>query len=226
MEEIQVLIVDDHRLFRQGVRQLCETFEDIVVVGEASNATEAVTMAAALTPDVVLMDLGLPDFNGVEAVAQIKENRPETHVIILTMYMRTSDMFGALKAGADGYLLKDTDSSVLVDAIRHVYQGQAMLDPFTTAEILREIRRPQIAPVASESKDVLTEIEFAVLRQVARGASNKEIADELHFSLHTVSNTIRTIFEKTHVSNRTQAALYALRHDWVSLDEISDKPPM
>ncbi len=216
MSHIRVLIADDHRLFREGLRQICELVGGFEIVGEAENGQEAIDLAHQLKPDIVLMDIQMPVLDGVQATSFIAAQSPSVGVIILTMYRQDHYVFEALKAGARGYLLKDTDGRALVDAVRAVHRGEALIDPGTAAKVLEEFRRlSQLVPGDSET---LTEGEMAVLRLVAVGEENKAIAEQLHIAESTVANRLREIYQKLHVNNRTQAALAALRRGWVQLE--------
>ncbi len=216
MSHIRVLIADDHRLFREGLRQICEIVGGFEIVGEAENGQEAIDLAHQLKPDIVLMDIQMPVLDGVQATSFIAAQSPSVGVIILTMYRQDHYVFEALKAGARGYLLKDTDGRALVDAVRAVHRGEALIDPGTAAKVLEEFRRlSQLVPGDSET---LTEGEMNVLRLVAVGEENKAIAEQLHIAESTVANRLREIYQKLHVNNRTQAALAALRRGWVQLE--------
>ena len=217
MTTIRVLIADDHRLFRLGLRQACESAGDFEVVGEAEDGQEAVELARRCRPDVILMDINMPILDGVEATRCIMENDPSIQVIMLTIYRRDRYVFEAIKAGARGYLLKDVDEGELLEAIRAVHRGEALINPGLATKLLDEFRR--LGQVAAEAGDVerLTQGEMDVLRLVAQGASNKEIAARLHLAESTVSNRLSNIYQKLHVNSRTQAALLALRRGWAKL---------
>jgi DNA-binding NarL/FixJ family response regulator len=220
MLAIRILIADDHRLFRQGLRQICELKGGFEVVGEAANGQEAVDLARSLKPEVILMDIRMPKLDGVQATSLITKEHPESRVIILTMQREDRFVFDAIKAGARGYLLKDVDAEVLLDAIRSVHQGQALVDPLMAGKLLDEFRRLSDPGASDQDKlEQLTEGEMEVLGRVAQGADNKDIAKQLNLSESTVANRLRDIYQKLHVNNRTQAALYALRRGWASLDE-------
>ncbi len=218
MSPIRVLIADDHRLFRQGLRQICETVGGFEVVGEAENGQEAVELAQRLRPDVVLMDIRMPVMDGVEATRRITACAPSVRIIILTMYRQDQYVFEAIKAGARGYLLKDIDEQELMDAVRAVHRGEALIDPGLAARLLEEFRRLSQGERAEQAEE-LTEGEMAVLRLVAQGADNKTVAERLALSERTVANRLSEIYHKLHVNSRTQAALEALRRGWVSLEE-------
>ena len=216
---IRVLVADDHRLFRMGLRQACESASDFEVVGEAENGQEAVELAHRCRPDVILMDIQMPIMDGVEATRRIVENDPSVRVIMLTIYRQDRYVFEAIKAGARGYLLKDVDESELLETIRAVHRGEALINPGLATKVLDEFRR--LSQVATEADDVerLAQGEMDVLRLVAQGASNKEIAARLHLAESTVSNRLSGIYQKLHVNSRTQAALLALRRGWAKLEE-------
>ncbi len=218
MTTIRVLIADDHRLFRLGLRQACESAGDFEVVGEAEDGQEAVELARRCRPDVILMDINMPILDGVEATRCIMENDPSIQVIMLTIYRRDRYVFEAIKAGARGYLLKDVDERELLEAIRAVHRGEALINPGLATKLLDEFRR--LGQAAAEAGDVerLTQGEMDALRLVAQGASNKEIAARLHLAESTVSNRLSNIYQKLHVNSRTQAALLALRRGWAKLE--------
>ena len=216
MAPIRLLLADDHTLVRQGLRQLCEGLGGFTVVGEAENGAQAVALAQALHPDVILMDIVMPDVDGVEAIRQIMSETPGARMIVLTMYRQEHYMLNAIRAGARGFLLKTVDAEELIASIEAVHRGDYLIDPLIAARVLSELHlrvleMPRVEP--------LTEGEMAVLRLVAQGVDNQGIARTLHYSVYTVSNRLRTIYDKLHVTNRTQAALYALRQGWVGLDE-------
>lgn len=205
---IRVLLADDHTLFRQGMRQILEAEEGVEVVGEASDGAEAVQRAWQLEPDVILMDIQMPKMDGVEATRQIAGRSPKSRVIVLTMYRQDKYLFDAIKAGAQGYLLKDADSAEVVSAIRQVYQGEAIIDPGLAAKMLEEFKRLQETTRPQELQD-LTKQEMEILGLVSEGGSNAEIAARLHLSEKTIRNRLTVIYEKLQVNNRTQAALLA-----------------
>lgn len=216
MTPTRLLIADDHTLVRQGLRQLCEGLGGFTVVAEAENGTQAVALASAEMPDVILMDIVMPDVDGVAAIAQIMRATPRARIIALTMYREEQYMLDAIRAGARGYLLKTVDAKELIAAIEAVHRGDYLIDPLIAARVLSELHLavpdvPRVEP--------LTEGEMAVLRLVAKGAENEAIARTLNYSVFTVANRLRTVYAKLHVSNRTQAALYALRQGWAVLEE-------
>ena len=217
MSPIRVLIADDHRLFRQGLRYVCQV-GGIEVVGEAEDGWEAVRLARQLQPDVILMDIRMPGLDGVEATRRITGSHPGIRIIILTMYRQDQYVFEAIKAGAHGYLLKDIDEKELIEAIRAVHRGDALINPTLAARLLEEFRRLSQEKPTGETEE-LTEGEMQVLRLVAQGADNRTIAERLCISERTVANRLSEIYRKLHVNSRTQAALVALRRGWVSLEE-------
>lgn len=215
MSTVRILIADDHTLMRQGLRQLCEGLGGFAVVAEAENGVQAVEQARAARPDVILMDIVMPDVNGVQAIRDILCTTPLARIIALTMYRQDQYMLDAIHAGARGYLLKTVDARELIAAITAVHRGEYLIDPVIAARVLSEFH----LPVQEQRFERLTESEMAVLRLVARGVENDQIAHQLNYSVYTVANRLRTIYEKLQVTNRTQAALYALRQGWVTLDE-------
>ena len=217
---IRVLVVDDHRIVREGIRSLMEEVEDIEVVGEASNGLESIDLVESLVPDVVLMDLVMPQMDGLEATRQITEEHPDIRVLVLTSFITDDKVFPAIKAGAMGYLLKDTGSSELIDAICKVHGGELSLHPEIAQKVLSEVRQP--SPEAQLALDPLTKREVEVLKLVADGKSNKEIAEELEISPHTARTHVNRILNKLHLANRVKATLYALSQGVSSLKETGN----
>ena len=213
-ETIRVYITDDHPIVRRGIKQLLETEADIAVVGEATNGREAVTDIYKLKPDIILMDLVMPVMDGIEAIRQIKAGHPQIQILVLTSFATDDKIFPAIKAGALGYLIKDTGPDELVHAIRQVHQGQLTLHPSIAQKLLKELSLTSEQP---PSPDPLTDREVEVLKLVARGLSNQEIAETLVVSIATVYTHVSKILEKLHLASRTQAALYALREGLASL---------
>jgi two-component system, NarL family, response regulator LiaR len=214
---IRILLADDHALFRQGLKSLLETEDDLRVIGEAQTGREAVRYAADTKPDVILMDIQMPELDGVKATQSILEINPNANVIILTMYRQDSYVFEAVKAGARGYLLKDVDSTDLIAAIHQIHEGGTLLDPEMAKNVLEDFRVKKES-LPDENRGDLTEREAAILRLLAQGSSNQEIALKLNISEKTVRNRLSEIFAKLQLNNRTQAALYAIREGLASLD--------
>lgn len=208
---VRVLIADDQVLFREGLRTLLSTRGDIDVVGEAGTGEEAVAMAARLSPDVVLMDLQMPVLDGVQATARLRQQQPDLPVLVLTTFADDQNLFGALRAGAVGYLLKDVSLETLESAIRAAARGEAFLQSTVTGRVVAAFAR--MAESASGSADAmvlpLSAREREILALVGRGASNKEIADRLCLAEGTVKNHVTNILAKLDVRDRTQAALRA-----------------
>jgi len=218
MSLIRVLIADDHRIVRQGLRHVCELAGGFRVVGEAENGRQAVKLARKLQPDVILMDINMPVWDGVQATSLIIDANPSARVIILTMYRQDQYVFQAIKAGARGYLLKDIDEQDLVAAIRAVHRGEALIDPSLAVKLLDEFRRVSQLADQIEEAESLTEAEMAVLRLVAQGADNRAVAERLALSPRTIANRLSSVYDKLHVNSRTQAALVALRRGWATLE--------
>lgn len=219
MMSIRILIADDHTLMRQGLHEICTSMGRFTVVAEAKDGAEAVDLRRTCAPDVILMDLAMPRMDGVDAIRRILAEAPASRIIALTMYREEPFMLAAIRAGARAYLLKTVDASELIAAIEAVHRGEYLVDPVIAARVLGELH---LMPKDLPKFQRLLEKEIEVLRLVAQGRDNREIADALDWSIHTVSNRLRVIFEKLHVTNRTQAALYALRQGWATLDQPSD----
>lgn len=217
MKPIRVLLADDHQLFREGLRHICEVVGGFDVVGETATGTEAVAMARDLEPDLVLMDIQMPEMDGVRATAAITGERPDARVVIVTMYRQDTYIFEAIKAGAKGYLLKDSSGEDVVAAVRCVAQGGVILQPEMASMVFDEFRR-----LSGDGQDYvpderLTPAEMDVLLRIALGDDNRQIAAALSITTKTVANRLSEIFSKLHVKNRTQAALTALRKGWAGL---------
>ncbi len=188
------------------------------MIGEAENGQQAVEMAGRLQPDIILMDIQMPIMDGVRATDLITTENLAARVIILTMYRQDHHVFNAIKAGARGYLLKDVDEQTLLDAVRAVHRDEALIDSHLAVKVLNEFRRLSQVAAGVENVEQLTGSELEILRLVAQGADNKKIAQQLGLSERTVANRLGSIYQKLHVNNRTQAALYALRRGWASLE--------
>lgn len=209
---IKVVLCEDHTLFRQGLKRLLELEKDIVVLGEASNGVEILEVARKMSPDVILMDIGMPQMDGVAATHRIKKILPNVNVIILTVHGDESHIFEAIKAGAIGYLLKDVSIRELLEGVRRAYKGEALIQPIIATKVLKEFTMLDKKKVKDGNKfyNGLTEREKEVLRLIALGGTNKEIGRKLGIKEKTVKNYITNIFQTLHVNNRTKAALYAL----------------
>jgi NarL family two-component system response regulator LiaR len=214
---IRIMITDDHGVVRQGLRMFLSLDPDIQVVGEAENGQEALEMARELEPDVVLMDLLMPVMDGISATQAIRAELPEVEIVALTSVLEGASVAGAVRAGAIGYLLKDTDAEELHRAIRGAAEGRVQLAPEAAARLMREVRAP-------ENPEALTERETEVLKLLARGKSNRQIASELFVDEKTVKAHVSSILRKLGVQSRTQAALYAVRTGLVGLDELGEEP--
>ncbi len=220
-QTIRVVITDDHAIVRKGIRALLATEKDIQVVGEACNGAEVVELAGKLLPDVILMDLVMPVKDGIEATREVTARYPQVRVLVLTSFAADDKVFPAIKAGALGYLLKDSGPELLVRAIHDVHRGEPSLEPSIARKVLFELSHPASAEATT---DPLTERELEVLRLVAQGLSNREIADQLVVAEFTVRSHVSSILSKLHLASRTQAALYALKSGLASLDDIPSGP--
>ncbi|KPL78674.1 hypothetical protein ADN00_05320 [Ornatilinea apprima] len=214
-EKIHLLIADDHRVVREGLKAFIAPTPGFEIVGEASNGAEAVDLASRLKPDVILLDLMMPGMDGIEATQQIRQNNPNARVVIITSFMEEDRVIHAVKAGAAGYLLKDSSPLEIENAIREVVKGGSAFPSRIASILVKEINRPQEKP---KDKIPLTEREIEILKLIARGYSNQQIADELFLSVWTVRTYVSTVLEKLAVENRTLATLYALREGLVKLE--------
>jgi len=214
-KNIRVLIVDDHAIVREGQRALIDSEPGMEVFGEAANGIEAVELALSLQPDVILLDLVLPGKEGIEVIKEIKEVNPELRILVLTSFSEDEKVYAAIKAGAMGYLLKDSSPTEILTAIHKVHQGEMPMQPSIARKLMLEIQRASNLP---PTKEPLTEREAEILKLVAQGLPNQEIADSLVISERTVRTHVTNILGKLHLANRTQAALYALREGLADID--------
>lgn len=208
-DNIRLLIADDHAVVREGLRALFATEPDIELVGEAADGIEAVGKAMSLKPDVILLDMLMPRMNGLEAIGEIRKQNPQARILVLTSFAEDDKVFPAIKSGALGYLLKDSSPQELMNAIRSVARGEASLHPTIARKLIRELNQP--AAGRPPTADPLTDREVEILRYVAQGMTNDEIAGKLVISERTVRTHVSNILDKLHLANRTQAALYALK---------------
>ena len=211
---IRILLADDHAVVRQGLRMFLALDDELEVIGEAQDGAEAVKLAHELQPDVVLMDLLMPVMDGITAIGKIRKELPDVEVIALTSVLEDASVVGAVRAGAIGYLLKNTESDQLRRAIKAASQGQVQLSPEAAARLMREMRQPETTP------EPLTDREIEVLGLLARGRANKEIARDLHIGEKTVKTHVSNILGKLGVQSRTQAALHAVRTGLVPAGEM------
>jgi NarL family two-component system response regulator LiaR len=205
---IRLLIADDHLIIRQGIRSLFMDREDILIIGEAENGQDAVQKFQELKPDVILMDLVMPKMDGIEAIRIIKQQFPCAKILVLTSFDDDDRVFPAIKAGAQGYLLKDTSPQDLIQGIKDVFQGQSSLDPSIALKVIQELSQTGSSLPA---KELLTDRETEVLSLLSQGYSNPEISQMMFISNRTVGTHVSNILRKLHLNNRTQAALHALK---------------
>lgn len=215
MEKIRVLLVDDHTLFRSGIKSLLQRHDEFEVVDEAGDGLEGIKRAKSLRPDIVLLDLHMPGISGKEAVKLILEEVPDANVLMLTVSEDAEDLIETLRAGATGYLLKNIDTEALVDAIRRAARGESVVSPQMTAKLVQGVRG-QAKVAAPGDHEKLSPREREILVCLARGESNKEIARDLDLAESTVKIHIQNIFKKLHLSSRVQAALYAVEHGFAT----------
>jgi two-component system, NarL family, response regulator LiaR len=220
MSRVRVVLVDDHRVVQTGLRRYLESFPDLEVVGTTASGEEALSQLEGWLPDVVVMDLSMPGgMDGIEATRRVRALSPHTQVVVLTAHTDDARVVAALRAGALGYVRKDSDPEVFLSAVRGAARGQSVLDPAVAGAVLQELVRG--GPLV----EALSEREKEVLRQLAHGRTNQEIAQELHVSPETVKTHVGNILSKLQLSHRTQAVIYALKRGLVSLDEIDLSDP-
>ena len=216
MEPMRILLVDDHVLLRKGIGALLGTRQDMELVGEASNGLEAIALARQTAPDIILMDIHMPECDGLEAVKVIKQEMPQVQIIMLTVSEDDRHLFAAIKSGASGYLLKTLEPSELFEMLEGARRGEAAISRVLAGKILQEFRQPTESAVPEpRARVALTPREMEVLQQVVEGISNKEIAQVLYMSEHTVKIHIQNILDKLHLKNRIQVAVYAVREGLV-----------
>ncbi len=221
---IRVLLVDDHKLLRQALRRLLSVEPDIEVVGDAGNGLEGQQLAWDLKPDVILMDISMPTLGGISATREIIRNLPDAKIIMLTMHKEDANVLQAVRAGAVGYILKSDGVEAVIAAVRAAASGGSAIDPDLNSQILKEFRRLAAKQGADEELGLLTDVDISLLRLIAAGLSNKEMADRLSYARSTVKNRVSVLFQKIGVADRTQAAIYAMHHGIVFLADEGDNP--
>jgi len=220
MDRIRILLVEDHVVVRQGTRQLLEREQDLEVIGEAGDGEEAVRLASQLKPDVIIMDVAMPKLSGIEATKRIKALLPLTIVLVLTGYDYDEYIFSLLEAGAAGYLLKDVSGDQLIDAIRAVYAGEAVLHPVVARKLMTRFKSQTTGATEARPQELLSQRELEVLKLAAGGMSNKDIGEALFISERTVQAHMRSIFNKLGVGSRSEAMLYGLKRGWFTLEDL------
>lgn len=213
MIPIRIIIVDDHSMIREGLKQLLELDGDIKVVGEAGDGLECLDLIQRLKPDVVLLDINMPNLNGLQVLEHLRNNNIKVRVLVLTIHNEIEYLIRAIEIGVGGYLLKDSDSSVLKKAIHTVFNGETYIQPSLTPMLKERLENPDMV----DDADTLTKREIEVLKLLAEGRFNKEIAQALNISEKTVKNHVSNIFKKIHVSDRTQAAVFAIKNNFVEI---------
>lgn len=218
-EKIKVLLADDHVIVREGTREMVQRQPDMQVVAEASDGVEAVELAKVYRPDVIVMDISMPNMNGIEATKHIKKIIPTTAILVLTAYDSDQYIMALLEAGAAGYLLKNVRGNQLIEAIRAVYSGESILQPSTTRRVIDHLKSKPLL-TDDDTAAMLTEREMEVLKLAAKGVSNRDIADRLFVSSRTVQTHLSNIFKKLEVASRTEAILYGLKRGWFYMEEL------
>ena len=214
MSKIRILIADDHSMVREGLKQLVELEDDIIVVAQAGNGSEAIEKIIEYKPDVVLLDINMPEMNGLEVLAYLNDNDIKANVLILTIHNEVEYLYKAVEIGVKGYVLKDSESDVLIRAIRSVYEGESYIQPNMASLLFKKMNNEDVSNVANTK---LTKREVEVLKLITEGMLNKEIAHKLCISEKTVKNHVSNIFKKIEVSDRTQAAVFAIKNSIVEL---------
>jgi DNA-binding NarL/FixJ family response regulator len=220
---IRILIADDHQLLREGIRNFLSLEPDFEIIGEAANGEEAIARTIELRPDVLLLDINMPKASGIEVASRLKESCPEVRILALTIHDDQNYMMNMIQSGAAGYLLKDVEPSMMVQAVRRVYAGESYVEPSLTKKLFQGItnrEEKKVAPAAPgiTEGDRLSAREIEVLRLIGKGMSNAEIARTLYLSEKTVKNHLTNIFRKIDVTDRTQAVLYAIKHKIVNVE--------
>ncbi|HHU63018.1 MAG TPA: response regulator transcription factor [Clostridiales bacterium] len=214
MDKIRVLIADDHSLVRKGLKQILELEKDFEVIGQAADGRQAIEMTTSLKPDVVLMDINMPIINGLKAIKMLKENNTSARIIVLTIHEDKEYLLETIRMGAAGYIMKDAEVEHLIEAIKMVYRGKIYIQSNLTSDIIKEFDSlPNSAVINKADENGLTQRESEVLMLISEGLSNREIADTLYISEKTVKNHVSNIFKKLDVCDRTQAAIYAIKHN-------------
>jgi len=222
MAKIKVFLAEDHVIVREGIRELILGEKDMEVVGEAGNGEEAVKLVSQIEPDVILMDVAMPEMNGIEATREIKKSHPSIAVLVLTAYDSEEFIVALLEAGAAGYLLKNVRGRQLVNSIRAVCDGESVLHPVIAQKIFSHLKLEKTKIAKPVSTEVLSQREMEVLKLGVQGLINKEVAGELSVGIRTIQTHWRNIFNKLGVSSRTEAIIYALRKGWISLDSETE----
>ena len=219
MDKIKILLAEDHILVREGTREIIQREPDMEVVGEADDGNQAVRMTGKLHPDIVIMDIVMPNLNGIEATKQIKAKYPDTAVLILTAYDDEHYIFASLDAKASGYLLKTARGQELISTIRAIRGGESVLQPSIARKVI-ERYHSATKPGSKGMTGPLTKKEMDVLRLAAKGITNKEIAEELNLKVQTVRSRLKKVFRQLNVSSRTEAVMYAMKKGWISINEV------
>lgn len=215
MEKIKIVIADDHAMVRQGIKQILELESDFLVVAQAADGEEAIKLVKMHRPDVILMDINMPHLNGIQAIEQLMAYDSKINIIVLTIHQDREYLLKTLQLGAKGYVLKDADSAVLVQAIRSVNSGESYIQPNLSSELIKEFNRINQNEKEKKDENGLSARELEVLALIAQGKINKDIAKILFISEKTVKNHVSNIFRKIDVSDRTQAAIYAIKHNFI-----------
>lgn len=216
METIKILIADDHPMMRQGLKQILELEDDFIVIAQASNGEEVIQLAGLLKPDVILMDINMPVIDGIRATQKIRESGNQVKILYLTIHDDREYLFKALQSGAEGYVLKDAEPSMLINAIRDIYSGKTFIQPNMTMELVKEFNRVTLHEKDTALESALTPREQEVLGLIAEGMINKEIAQKLFISEKTVKNHVSNVLRKLDVSDRTQAVIYAFKNNLIN----------